>query len=641
MNEQLGSNLLTSNPQSLFGPQNLVTETVETSSAPVSTRSASSSEGPVLAPLASASVPSQPSVTAPITSAQTFRPPVDLSVKLGNITLPRTIEFGDRGRVQFVISNTGRTVARGPVDLKLYISTDNNLDFQDGVLQNDALLQNRTVNVNLAPGQSQTVTLSYENLTSVIAPGAYNLIGQLGTPTFTDTNINNNTVSRQVSGRGTNSVVDWNSIALNYIQELGETPGTGVAPTFGSRLMAITQTAVFDTVNAFSKTYDSYAIDANAPRNASLDAAVAGAASQALTETLSELFPQLSSSIEAHFDQQLDFYLQTQVRDSLAREASGVAFGQWVASQSVDLRANDGAFNPNPYVQPGPFPDNYVFQLEPGQAGALGPFWGQVRPFGISDPDTFGPDGLDGRPNLALPASNPANALYIEEIEEVRRLGGVGDTAITQNERTQDQTEIAIFWAYDRADTFRPYGQLYQIADEIATREGQSTLDTARTLALLGIGLADASITAWDAKYEELQPRPSAVINQFAAIDGFDETVADPDWKPLLGELFPGDNPPFPDYISGHSTFGGAFAGVLSNIFGADYVFPAVSQELVGVVRELNFDSAAFEDAISRVYGGVHVREASVTDAIPTGFNIGNFIANNFLQPTATDTTLA
>ncbi|MGF1602034.1 MAG: vanadium-dependent haloperoxidase [Thermosynechococcaceae cyanobacterium] len=558
------------------------------------------------------------------------RPSVDLSVQLGHITLPKTIEFGDQGHVQFIVSNKGRTVARGPIDLNLYISTDDNLDFANGELKNDALLQSRVVNVNLAPGQSKTFTLNYKNLTSVIAPGAYNLIGQVSTPTFTDTKTSNNVVSRQVSARGTNAVVDWNAIALNFIQELGETT-EGVAPTFGSRLMAITQTAVFDTVNAFSHTYESYAVKANAPRKASLDAAIAGAASQALTETLSELFPQLSDTITAHFEKQLNRYLQVDVRDPLAREAIGVAFGQSVASQSVALRANDGAFNSDPYVLSGSFPNDYVFALEPGQT-ALGPFWGKVKPFGISGPDAFAPNGLDGRPILGAPSNNPANALYIQEIEEVRRLGGATDTAITINERTQDQTEIAIFWAYDRADTFRPYGQLYQIAEEISTREGQSVLDSARTFALLGIALADASIAAWQAKYEELQPRPSAVINQFAAIDGFAETIADPDWKPLLGELFPGDNPPFPDYISGHSTFGGAAAGVLSNIFGEDYTFNAVSQELVGVVRQLSFESLAFEDAISRVYGGVHVREASVTDAVPVGNAIGDFVANNLLQ---------
>jgi membrane-associated phospholipid phosphatase len=101
--------------------------------------------------------------------------------------------------------------------------------------------------------------------------------------------------------------------------------------------------------------------------------------------------------------------------------------------------------------------------------------------------------------------------------------------------------------------------------------------------------------------------------------------VGDPEWKPLL------DTPPFPDYISGHSIFGGAWAGVMEHFFGKNYKFTAVSQELPGVTRRLDsFYHAAYENAISRVYGGVHTREATVTDSLPTGLEIGQFVAENF-----------
>jgi membrane-associated phospholipid phosphatase len=119
------------------------------------------------------------------------------------------------------------------------------------------------------------------------------------------------------------------------------------------------------------------------------------------------------------------------------------------------------------------------------------------------------------------------------------------------------------------------------------------------------------------------------IAGGFAANDGIEATVGDPDWQPLLSPT-----PPFPDYISGHSTFSGAFAGVLTNFFGDNYEFTAVSQELIGTTRTYgSFYEAAYEDAISRVYGGIHVRESSVTDALPTGLNIGNFVAQNLFQP--------
>ncbi|NJN24077.1 MAG: vanadium-dependent haloperoxidase [Acaryochloridaceae cyanobacterium RL_2_7] len=148
----------------------------------------------------------------------------------------------------------------------------------------------------------------------------------------------------------------------------------------------------------------------------------------------------------------------------------------------------------------------------------------------------------------------------------MRLLGGLSDTQATTLMRTDDQTDQAFFWAYDRIDSFRPFGHLNQITQEIALREGNSVEENARLFALLNISLADAAIVAWKAKYNEMQPRPDDVISgdggiPFSLIDGFDETVTDPDWEPLLGAAVPaGGSPAFPDYISGHATFGGAFA---------------------------------------------------------------------------------
>ena len=164
----------------------------------------------------------------------------------------------------------------------------------------------------------------------------------------------------------------------------------------------------------------------------------------------------------------------------------------------------------------------------------------------------------------------------------------------------------------------------------MAVREGNTLSENARLFAQLNIALADAAIVAWDAKYKVMQPRPDDVIAEgFAANDGIEATVPDPDWQPLLAPT-----PPFPDYISGHSSFGGAWAGVMTNFFGEDYQFTAVSQELSGTTRHYDsFYDAAFDDAISRVYGGIHVREATVTDALPMGLAVGNFVAENLFVP--------
>src|SRR6185369_926031 len=65
-------------------------------------------------------------------------------------------------------------------------------------------------------------------------------------------------------------VVDWNQTACDVIATVG--PG---GP--GHRLMAVTQVAVFEAVNAIDPRYASYLPRIQAPSGASIDAAVAAA----------------------------------------------------------------------------------------------------------------------------------------------------------------------------------------------------------------------------------------------------------------------------------------------------------------------------------------------------------------------------
>ena len=533
--------------------------------------------------------------------------PGGLVAQFSTIDLPQTIEMGDRGKVNVQLTNQSPAPVTGPVTVKLYISTDEIIDrASDGKLVNDGLLISTVAEVNLRPGQSTTVSLDYANMTSVAAPGAYNLIAEIN---------HNNTskqISKLVSAKGSDVVLDWNATALNAIQAEGKA-GRGVAPTVGSRLLAITSLSVYDAVNAFDRTHTSYAVKTPAPAGASKEAAAAAAAYKVLVR----LLPNQTQL----FDRQLALSL-AEITDSPQAKAEGVAFGMFVADTILNSRANDGSSNNAPYVPPA---GDYVWRPDtqgPNKDVALGPNWGKVKPFAIPNTAAFAPNGLDG-----VPGTNR----FVQDLEQVRLLGGKQSTANTTVTRTPDQTEIAIFWSDDRPDTFRPYGQLNEIAEEVSIREKNTIPENARLFAQLNVALADAAIVTWDAKYnsEVIQPRPDDLITGgFGEKHGISGTVTDPQWEPLLNPT-----PPFPDYISGHSSFGGAFAGVMTNFFGENYSFTAVSQEILGVTRSYNsFYDAGFDDAISRVYGGVHVRESTVDDALPTGLAVGNFVAQNLFK---------
>ncbi|CCH96528.1 putative phosphoesterase [Microcystis aeruginosa PCC 9717] len=566
-----------------------------------------------------------PSPTRSLTSSSTSsstssvsRP--DLVGSFGTINLPSTVNFGAQGSAKVIVTNQGQASASGPSTVKLYISTDGEID------SNDRLLTSVSTNLNLNAGQSVTLDLTYNNNTSVIAAGAYFLIAQVDAnnqiPEQLETN---NVTSKLVSGLNTNAIIDWNAIALNAIQAEGKA-GRGVGPTVGSRLMALVSTAVYDTVQAFNTLYPSYAVNVSAPTNTSLQAAVVGAAYRVLSTQLPEQNSLLSQQVTNSL---------AEIQDSATAESRGFNFGILVANQSLNLRANDGSSNNTPFTAPS---GNYVWTPEtlgPTAGVALGANWGGVTPWTIGNIDQFVSQNqldvtLDGRPDNP----NDQGALYAQEIEEVRLYGGLQNTALTTTLRNADQAEMAVFWSYDRADSFRPYGHLNQIAQEIAVREGNTLQEDASLFAALNTALADAVIVAWKEKYTELQPRPDDVIaGGFAANDGIASTVGDPNWKPLLSELIGVNSPPFPDYMSGHSAMGGAFAGVMTEYFGENYVFSAVSQELPGVVRDFDsFYEAGMEDALSRIYGGVHVSEAC-TDSFEMGLAVGDFVSTSVFQP--------
>jgi hypothetical protein len=197
--------------------------------------------------------------------------------------------------------------------------------------------------------------------------------------------------------------------------------------------------------------------------------------------------------------------------------------------------------------------------------------------------------------------------------------------AAVGSSRTADQSEIALFWA-DGAGTETPPGHWNHIAQDVAATRGLSLKENARLFALLNIALADAGICAWDAKYTYSNWRPVTAIRA-GDTDGNSATAPDVTWSSFIA------TPPFPDYVSGHSTFSAAAAAVLALFFGTDNVaFITGSDALPGVSRSFpSFSAAAAEAALSRIYGGIHYRFAS-QDGLTAGTQIGRWTVRNYLQ---------
>jgi CARDB/PAP2 superfamily len=569
----------------------------------------------------------------------------DLRVQIDSIKEVPGVLPDEQGQLQVTVTNNGsESLTDG--SLNLYASIDPELDL-DRLNRNDDYLEGTEINalkgtdellgtlegIDLAANESRSYTIDFATEEfrnpSVVSPGAYSLIVEID-PHNTVTEIdetNNQAIPKgrrsliaSVSVNGTDAVLDWNSVLLNAVQTQGTldrindvklTDDTvpGEAPPIEACDAAIMSLAQYEAINGISGDGFAYLEAAiTPPEGASAEAAAVGAAYQVLTT----LFPGQTSTFDLQVAQSL-----AEIEDHPRAESLGFNFGLAVGEEVLATRAGDGSDVAQVPYTPDFKPGNYNETNEKGTVKAMLANFGDVTPFFIEDLADFRPDG----------PPEYGSEEFIQETEQVRLFGGRFDTERTELLRTEDQTEIAEFWAYDRTDTFRPPGQWIEIAQSVALDLGNSLEENAQLFAQLNVAMADAGIVVWDTKYTFNQQRPFNTIAQ----DELSGATDDPDWRPLL------DTPPFPDYISGHATFGGAAASVLTDFFGKDISLEVASQELPGVTRtftgsgDLNsFEEAALENANSRLYGGVHLNSSNL-DGLAIGQEIGAYVADNFL----------
>src|SRR6266542_4714299 len=394
-----------------------------------------------------------------------------------------------------------------------------------------------------------------------------------------------NLVSSIGSPANADAVTDWNNAALDAIRA-GNTN-----PPIASRSLAILHVSIYDAVNGIARTNEPYLVQSSAPSSASREAAASAAAHQALVN----LFPAAASSFDA-----LHAAILAAIPDG-PQKTAGIVWGEFVANQILAARAGDGwdAIVPPPG---GSGPGVWI-PTPPAFLPYLLPQWGFVAPFGMSSSAQFrppGPPSLDSQQ-------------YAADYNEVKELGAaVGST------RTEEQTEIALFWA-DGAGTETPPGHWNSIAQIIAAARGNTLEENGRLFALLNIAMADTAICAWDAKYTFSFWRPVTAI-----------AFAEPElhWMSFIV------TPPFPDYVSGHSTFSAAAATVLPLFYRTeDLPFTTGSDSLPNVLRSFaTCLDAAEEAAVSRIYGGIHFRFAS-EDGLQAGTSIGEWTVTHYLLP--------
>jgi hypothetical protein len=414
------------------------------------------------------------------------------------------------------------------------------------------------------------------------------------------------------------AVIDWNANAGKAAIAACFLGGYGPQE---ARMYAMTHVAVHDALNGIDSRSHPYAVNLSATPGTSPAAAVAAAARDVLVTVLGSFSFFLPAdcisggiaSVEA------DYAAALGAIPNGPPKSGGVALGQAAAAAILALRSSDGFDTPlvDPDYQEGTAPGEYRYT--PGTPFAFAPHLGEdLTPFVLKEASQFRPG----------PPYSLTSRKYAADVNEIQRLGG--DDVTTPSERTDDQTEIALFWVESSPLAWN------RLTRAVATAEELDLWESARLFGLLNLAMTDGYIGTWDAKYHYRFWRPVTAI-RLADIDGNPATTADPTWTPFL------ENPPIPDYDSGHAVEGGTAAQVLKRFFETDKMsFSACSftlpvgqrcSDALPTLRHFtSFSQAADENAVSRIYVGFHFR-----DAVETGTKHGEKIANravdHFLRP--------
>jgi PAP2 superfamily len=251
--------------------------------------------------------------------------------------------------------------------------------------------------------------------------------------------------------------------------------------------------------------------------------------------------------------------------------------------------------------------DGYWFPTPPAYMDAVDPYWRTMRTMIIDSSNQF-------RGKSPMPFDTTSGSLFNKLVNEVYQIG---------KSPTTEQKEIAAFWDCNPFvvatsghmslgfKKISPGGHWMNITCIAAISHQLPYDQMIQSLSIVAIGLYDAFIVCWNEKYTTDRARPETIINKFIDVK----------WQPLL------QTPPFPEYTSGHSVISSATAEILSFLIGEKVSFVDDSEIIFELPpRKFNsFRHAAEEASVSRLYGGIHYRDA-IENGQDQGKKVGKFI---------------
>jgi hypothetical protein len=456
------------------------------------------------------------------------------------------------------------------------------------------------------------------------------------------------------------------SDCLDLIQEATarEVDRVGARPTIISRQMAMAVTAMYDAWAA----YDEKAVGTRLggrlrrPPGERTDANKSRAIAYATYRVLEDVFPDDRA------------WLEEQMRakgydpnDGSVDTTTPQGVGNVAAAALLEYRQRDGAnqlgdeigsdgkpYSDYTYYKPvnsvekvldpdrwQPIPFQNPRGGDPLKPGFLTPHWYRVKPFGLERSNQF------RAPAPPLVGSDQLK----KEVDEVIAF----NAALTPNQKA------IVEFMRDGPRSTGQSGHWLKFAQMVSRRDKHNIDQDVKLYFAVANAAMDAFIAAWETKRYYDTSRPWTLVRHYYA----DKTVtgwAGPgrgvvtlkasEWHPYSPATFP--TPPFPGYVSGHSTVSAACAKTLELFTGSDQ-FGEVEKRRAGALTEAEFDcalmqalngTAAAEQSgcdvelplptftataemagISRVMGGYHIQADNIE-----GLNMGRKVAH-FIWP--------
>jgi hypothetical protein len=294
------------------------------------------------------------------------------------------------------------------------------------------------------------------------------------------------------------------------------------------------------------------------------------------------------------FDASVTFGLQ--VADSILSFAARDKYRETRSMRRYSVNSSVGRWIPTP----------------PAYIAAIEPHWGKVQTFLLDS-------GAQFRPPAPIAYLHDTSGKFHQQALEVYH---------TVNNLSPEQRNIALFWDCNpffvntsghlifATKKLSPGGHWMSIAAIVARKRSADIFAAAKAYTFTAIGLYDGFISCWEEKYRSNYIRPESYIN----------STIDEAWRPLL------QTPPFPEYTSGHSVISNAAAVILTSLYGENVFFDDDTEVPYGLPRRTytSFYLAAEEAAVSRLYGGIHFREA-IEHGMVQGKRIGEFLVGKLI----------